>query len=306
MLAIFACRAGSRPRTRARPRPRARPFAATLLLALAFAGGVGLPEAGARHLPADQVARHLVTVADREWRDWGQTEVDVSDGWSRVLRLGAIETDRSWLPEAARFTVARVRSREEGCHHAEAFDARERLARYWREGLGPDSRPARDPALLERRVRHSAWSAVFVSYLMRQVGLAAEAFPFDAAHSNYLRGLAERAGDADPAAGRRAQFALLLVRETPLAVGDLVCGPRNASHDPGVFSLAAMRAMSDLDRLREAHCDLVVAVDRRVRQARVIGGNVEDSVAMTRIPLTEDGRAIRTLARPWFVLARPQ
>ncbi|HRO61785.1 MAG TPA: DUF2272 domain-containing protein, partial [Burkholderiaceae bacterium] len=248
MLAIFSRRTGSLPRS------HARLAAAPILLALAVALGSGLPsQASARHLPADQVARHLVSVASREWRDWGQTEVDVSDGWSRVLRRGALETDRGWRPEAATCTAASVRLREAGCHHAAAFDARERLARYWREGLGPDSGPARDPALLERRVRHSAWSAVFVSYLMRQVGLSAEAFPFDAAHSNYLRGLAERAGDADPAAGRRAQFALLLVRDTPLAVGDLLCGPRNASRDPEIFTLQAMRTMPDLDRLREAH-----------------------------------------------------
>src|SRR5690606_6011760 len=124
---------------------------------------------------------------------------------------------------------------------------------------GPDSKAARDPVALERFVRHSAWSAVFVSYLMRQVGLSAEAFPFDATHSDYLRALTERA--APPIAGTVAQFAVLLVRDSPLAPGDLVCGPRNFSRDPTVLSLQKMRRMADLQRLRGAHCDLVVAVD---------------------------------------------
>ena len=247
------------------------------------------------HLPADQVAAHLVSTAEREWRDWGQTIVDARDGHSRLERRGARETDTAWSPDAAACTPSRRRQRAGGCHHDRPFDAVERLRRYWVEGLGPEGGPAREPAELQRVVRDEPWSAVFVSYLMQQVGLSRPAFPSDDTHANYLRGLADS-----------PQFERRLVRDTPVAPGDLVCGPRNRSRDPGLLSLQAMRELDDLGALRASHCDLVVAIDRRAREARVIGGNVEDSVAMTRIALTDDGRAIRTLSRPWFVIVRPR
>ncbi|MFP5405274.1 MAG: DUF2272 domain-containing protein [Gammaproteobacteria bacterium] len=90
-----------------------------------------------------------------------------------------------------------------------------------------------------------------------------------------------------------------------LQPGDLVCGPRNLSPDPALLTLQRMRALPDLQRLTASHCDLAVKVDRRRRVAAVIGGNVADSVAMTRIPLTADGQAIDTLSRPVFVVVRP-
>ncbi len=254
--------------------------------------GAGAP---ARHLPAEQLVAHLLAVADREWRDWGQTTVDATDGYSRVERRGALETDTAWSPQQADCDAAKRWRRIAGCHHAQPFDAVARLRQYWLVGLGPDSPPARDPAELERAVREEPWSAVFVSWLMQAVGLSREAFPFDDTHSNYLRGLAGS-----------TQFERLLARDTPLAPGDLVCGPRNRSRDPALITLQAMRELGDLQALRSSHCDLVVAVDRRAREAGVVGGNVADSVALTRIALTADGRAIRTLSRPWFVVVRPR
>lgn len=257
--------------------------------------GSPAPAAGvpAHRLPAAQLVEHLLAVADREWRDWGQTTVDATDGHSRVERRGAVETDTAWRPPPAECDPSKRLRRVDGCHHAQPFDAVARLRQYWVAGLGPDSRPARNPVELERVVREEPWSAVFVSYLMQEVGLSREAFPFDDTHSNYLRGLASS-----------PQFDRLLARDTPLAPGDLVCGPRNRSRDPALISLQRMNDLGDLETLRSSHCDLVVAVDRRAREAKVIGGNVADSVALTRIATTADGRAIRTLSRPWFLLVR--
>lgn len=234
------------------------------------APAAGVDRGAPRRLPAAQLAANLVLLAEREWRAWGRTTVDVRDGHYRVERTGARETD-----------VA-------------PFDARARLRRYWIDGLRDEGRAA-TPEERERRFREDAWSAVFVSWLMREAGLSRAAFAFDDRHANYLRGLA-----ASP------QFDRRLARTTPLARGDLLCGPRNASHDPAVLSLQVMREVDDLETLRASHCDLVVAVDRRRREARLIGGNVEDSVALTRIGLTSDGRAVQTLARPWFLVVRPR
>lgn len=258
-------------------------IAFTVAVAFAAAPASAQP-AEARRLPGGQVAEHLVSVALREWRDWGRTLVDTTDGRSRVERQGARETDTHWIAP--------------GAPNRRPFDASARVQRYW--SAVPDTTARVDPLADDPlRRRHSPpWSAAFVSWLMQQVGLSAPAFAFDAAHSEYLRAMHVRQDDEE------SQFALLLAEEEPLRVGDLVCAPRNVSRQPDRVTLLRMHELDDLRRLTSSHCDLVVELRPRTREARAIGGNVADSVAMTRLPLTSDGRAIRTLSRPWFLIVR--
>ncbi|MCO5100603.1 MAG: DUF2272 domain-containing protein [Burkholderiaceae bacterium] len=238
-------------------------------LALLFAVGT-VPTAHARRLPGEQVAMHLVSVALREWRDWGRTTVDATDGTARLEREGA------------------------GEHDTGPFDARARVRLYWALGLGGADHSGAPPR------PNAPWSAAFVSFLMQQIGVVAPSFAGDAAHARYLRALLAREREA----GNDAQFALLLAGATPVKPGDLLCGPRNISRLGDRITLLRMDAVDDLEYLTSAHCDVVVGVDRRRRITRVIGGNVFDSVAMTRLPLTADGRLIRTLSRPWFLVVR--
>jgi len=242
-----------------------------LLLALLIVAT--LPEVAlARRLPGDQVAAHLVSVAMREWHDWGETSVDATDGTARLVHEGASELD------------------------TEPFDARARVHRYWALGTGRAGEAGAAPR------PNAPWSAAFVSFLMQQVGVVAPSFVGNAAHARYLRALLER----ERGAGDEAQFELLLVDQVPARPGDLLCGPRNISRLRDRITLLRMDEIDDLEHLTSAHCDVVVAIDRRRRVARVVGGNVFDSVTMTRLPLTADGRLIRTLARPWFLVVRPR
>jgi len=258
----------SGPRTSLRKRKRC---GSLLVHALALLLAVGAPLAAhARRLPGDQVAAHLVSVALREWRDWGETTVDATDGTARLERQGAGERDAS------------------------PFDGRARVHLYWALGLGSADHYGAPPR------PNAPWSAAFVSFLMQQVGVVAPSFVGNAAHARYLRALLLREREA----GNDAQFALLLVGATPVKPGDLLCGPRNISRLRDRVTLLRMDAVDDLEYLTSAHCDVVVGVDRRRRITRVVGGNVFDSVAMTRLPLTADGRLIRTLARPWFLVVR--
>ncbi len=224
----------------------------------------------ARRLPGEQVAAHLVAVALREWHDWGRTCVDATDGAARLERAGADELDTA------------------------PFDAQARVLRYWSLGTGDASRPGEPPRA------NAPWSAAFISFLMQQVGVVAPSFVGNAAHSRYLRALLAREREARD----EAQFELLRADQAPAKPGDLLCGPRNISRLRDRITLLRMESVDDLDHLTSAHCDLVVAVDGPRRIARVVGGNVFDSVAMTKLPLTIDGRLIRTLARPWFLVAR--
>lgn len=244
---------------------------AALLLALLIAAM--LPHVAlARRLPGDQVAAHLVSVALREWRDWGETSVDAGDGTARLVREGATELDTG------------------------PFDARARVHRYWAWGTGGAGEPGAAPR------PNAPWSAAFVSFLMQQIGVGAPSFVGDAAHARYLRALLAREREA----GDDAQFELLAADEVPTKAGDLLCGPRNIARLRDRITLLRMETIDDLGHLTSAHCDVVVDTDRRRRIARVVGGNVFDSVAMTRLPLTADGRLIRTLARPWFLVVRPR
>ncbi len=123
-----------------------------------------------------------------------------------------------------------------------------------------------------------AWSAAFISYVMRLAG-AGDRFPYAEVHARYIN------------AARRSEGA---VRAVPLAgyapqPGDLICYSR---------TVVPLR-FEDLPAGRFAsHCDLVVTAEHG--RLSVIGGNVDDAVALKHIPTAADG----TLAddrRPWFV-----
>ena len=242
-----------------------------------------MPRSDARLLPRAQLVDHLVRLAEREWRQWGRTTIDARDGGVRIGQVGATETDRDW----------RAPRPGSGIDAQTGFDAASRVRRYWHEGLGVAGRPSRDGIDIDTAARTEPWSAVFVSWLMRSAGVAETSFPATDRHADYLR-----------AASQGPQFEALSSDAVALSRGDLICAPRDSSREPGWIRLQSMRLVADLEVLRASHCDLVVGIDRRNREARLIGGNVADSVAMTRVSLTADGRAIRTLERPFFVLLR--
>ena len=125
------------------------------------------------------------------------------------------------------------------------------------------------------------WSAAFVSYVMRLAG-AGPSFPYSATHSDYINAAARH----DPG------IALTPERVEAYAPqrGDLIClwrGRRQVTFDQlpaGSFP---------------GHCDIVVGM--KPGELEVIGGNVDNAVAMKPIPATADGR----LAGPDGVVLDP-
>jgi hypothetical protein len=174
----------------------------------------------------------------------------------------------------------------------------QRVGEYWWLGL-PMS--AGEQGYTGRHDRHGmvfpderdgifAWSAAFVSYVMRTAG-AGKRFPYSGTHSDYIN------------AARLSPGQLVVAAERPeLYVprrGDLICmwrGTRVIQYD----QLPAGRFAS--------HCDIVVEV--RPGALDVVGGNLDNSVAMRRIPTTPDGRLVGLDGRvadpdhPWFVVIR--
>ena len=139
-----------------------------------------------------------------------------------------------------------------------------------------------------------AWSAAFVSYVMRIAG-AGGRFPYSPAHHDYI--------DAarNVSLGRENGWAVSAEPPDTYApvVGDLICLSRTrrplqfADLPGGVFA---------------AHCDIVV--DTAPGTLSVVGGNVDDAVTMKHVPVTLDGHLSPPGGPPvddrypWFVVLR--
>ncbi len=141
-----------------------------------------------------------------------------------------------------------------------------------------------------------AWSAAFVSYVMRIAG-AGPRFPYAPDHAHYI-GIAKQMALGET-------HGWLITAERPNAYapqsGDLICAGRDR---------AASITYDDLPQAHfPAHCSIVV--DTSVPgQISVIGGNVDDAVTLTHVPVTPDGKLAGPDGRildtryPWMVVLR--
>lgn len=152
----------------------------------------------------------------------------------------------------------------------------QRVGEYWWEALPPGAPEAgwtgrHDAAgrvFPASRDGDYAWSAAFISYVMRIAGAGAH-FPYSADHATYIN------------AARRNEGALRAWPPDAYAprLGDLICIARGDA--------AGLRFADLPARLFPAHCDLVV--DGAPGAIAVIGGNVDDAVTLKHVPVTADG-----------------
>jgi len=115
-----------------------------------------------------------------------------------------------------------------------------------------------------------AWSAAFISYVMRVSG-AGDRFRYSPSHSTYI----DDAARHDPG---------IVVNAQPIdgyapQLGDLICTSRTVR--PMQFSDLPAGGYP-------SHCDIVVG--QQPGMLSVLGGNVDDAVTMKHIPVTADGR----------------
>jgi hypothetical protein len=145
-----------------------------------------------------------------------------------------------------------------------------------------------------QRADYYAWSAAFISYVMRTAGAGAR-FPYAPSHSVYIN-IAK-----DMKLGRASGWVVIAepVDQYAPTPGDLICfwrGKRRMTYE----RLLARRF--------PAHCDIVV--QRNKEQISVIGGNVDAAVTMKHVPVTADGRLseagdhVLDGRYPWFVVLR--
>jgi hypothetical protein len=220
----------------------------------------------------------VVAIALREWRLFGQPVDDDPPDMRPPL-----------LPEE-------MPQREPGLW--------QRVGEYWWLGMDSGSKEAgwtgkhdATGVVFPASVKASyAWSAAFVSYVMRIAG-AGPRFPYAPNHAHYIDIAKEMAlGET---------HGWLITAERPNAYapqqGDLICAGRDR---------AASMTYDDLPKeYFPAHCAIVV--DTSVpSQISVIGGNVDSAVTLTHVPVTPDGRLAGPDGRildtryPWMVVLR--
>jgi hypothetical protein len=235
-----------------------------------------------RHIPPFATApfeafsrEAVVAIALREWRLFGSHVADPVADATRTVK-----------PE-----------REQGLW--------QRVGEYWWLGLNAGSaetgwtgkHDGRGAVFAPETDGDFAWSAAFISYVMRIAG-AGDRFAYSADHADYINA-ARRVS-----LGETSRWLVSAERVTDYAprLGDLVCFGRGKSRGlryddlptPGLFT---------------SHCDIVVETGEPGRIG-VIGGNVEDSVTLNHVPVGPDGRlagpdgTVLDTRFPWMAVLR--
>jgi hypothetical protein len=172
----------------------------------------------------------------------------------------------------------------------------QRVGEYWWEGMDPDRRESAWTGMHDEngttfestRDGEFAWSAAFISYVMRIAG-AGDRFPYAPNHSGYIdaaiQGLSPvlRAHAIDMYAPR---------------AGDLICTGRDGAKGIRFADLPAPPFPS--------HCDIVVSAASGM--LTVVGGNVDDAVTEKHVPVAANGMLAGADGKPvdgryaWFVV----
>ena len=203
-----------------------------------------------------------IAIATDEWHLWGN-------------RIGQ--------PPDYRQTEATMGERQQGLW--------QRIGEYWWEGMNAGAPESHWTGKHDAQGKifpiavngQYAWSAAFISYIMRIAG-AGPNFPYAADHATYINYAAH------PAPGH------LLIAENPATYapqpGDLACFPRGAARN---LSFADLPTSYNFP----SHCSIVVAVS--AGNIDVIGGNVDDAVVLEHVPTDAQGR-IADASENWFVI----
>ncbi len=157
---------------------------------------------------------------------------------------------------------------------ADGEQAWRKVAAYW-NGSGLGSGCGAAGAACRSFVVDAPWSAAFVSWVMRQARVPG--FGASSRHVDYVRA-AHRASPANP-------YALRSPHEAAPAVGDLLCHVRG---QPRALGYDGLLVVLEGGTGLPMHCDIVVATETGM--AWLVGGNVQQTVALRMLRLDAQGR----------------
>ena len=155
----------------------------------------------------------------------------------------------------------------------------------------PAVREALRESALRAAIIDTSWSAAFVSYVIRQSGVAAHQFRFANAHRVYIYdAFAADSAELANEAQDRLYRACPIFTTRPRA-GDLICQQREPAlaDESDVAVRERIRAElggdPDARSVRRTHCEVVAHIDARARKMYTIGGNVNQAVSARKLNL---------------------
>jgi len=157
----------------------------------------------------------------------------------------------------------------------------------------PDMREILRETALRAAIIDTSWSAAFISYVIRQSGVAPNAFHFANAHRVYIYdafavSAAELKNDSSDGIYRACPFT------TRPRAGDLICQQRQPELADASDEAVRERIRAELDgsvqarSVRRTHCEVVAYVDKAASKVYTIGGNVNQGVTARKMNLRRD------------------
>lgn len=143
------------------------------------------------------------------------------------------------------------------------------LQDYWSRGVGQNYSVSQ--ILSDDFQSNMAWSAVFVSWIMRVSG-AGDSFPYSATHSKYIIETTDNRFNKP-----EAKFKAYDINEKKPKPSDIVCRTRSGT----------IASYNDVQQGDLLHCDIVTEVDKT--KVVVVGGNLDNKVKEKELSLDSKG-----------------
>lgn len=280
------------------PPPTARPQA------------TALPQAQAQPpapMPGATARQRIVQIALQEWQRWGGQTIRIGRDDTACVVSSPLPVPPPALPDSIEEII------QNGSLQASSADTDESFGTTaapgcagFPDGTGMEATPQgcalaqRYWAIVGKEVDCQqitegrwAWSAVFISWVLRQAGLDERQFLTGQSHSMYV---VDARDGVLPAPAFRLQPLPAMPRP-----GDILCAGRGRD-----------KYLTSVDEIgfgtTPMHCDIVVEVDATARVVKTIGGNLQQSVSMELIELGDSGLVdgFTNSHAPWLVLMRNQ
>jgi len=254
---------------------------------------------GGHRIDADGRIFHFgLTEAEHEEDDGGGRPARLDRlGWWQVMKywLALFGDDTNHKLEVRGYSDASTSS-DDAQLAALLRTTAARLVSLAEQASDPAEREMLREAALRAAVVDTSWSAAFVSYVVKQSGVAEDGFRFANAHSAYIydafaTSVAEVANQVDDRVYRACP--ITTTRPRP---GDVICNQREPALAGAGEEVARERIRADLAAgttgfaraIRRTHCEVVAHVDAQARKLYTIGGNVNQAVAARKLNLRRD------------------
>ncbi|MFC4519805.1 DUF2272 domain-containing protein [Cupriavidus pinatubonensis] len=251
--------------------------------------------------PGATARERIVEIATQEWRRWGSQTVRLGRDDSACVTFSPLPAPQVVATSATADTGAPAHGSADSDADADTDGAGcvsfpdgtgmeatplgcQMAQRYWGiVGEAPSCGQVTRPSW--------AWSAVFISWVLRKAGLDDRQFLTGQSHSMYVV-------DARDGILPRPAFHIEPVPALPRP-GDIICAPRG--RDKYIDDIAEIGFGTT-----PMHCDIVVSVDPAARLVKAIGGNVQQSVSMDEIELGDSGKldGVTNSHLPWLLIMR--